>query len=224
MAKSKEVKVTSSTRDISELNVLIQIMLKVALDKIREKGINPLIVETYRPQLRQYYLYGQGRTPSQCAGAGMPKKYADKYARSGARVTWTLNSIHIKRCAVDLIPQRNGKAIWNTNDKETQSIITIMQKVGFEAGANWVNSPDSPHFQVDKISVKKKTFNPSNTNQYLTKMIQRQLQRAGFYRDYTIDGIWGTATKKAIYKWKKSLGWKKINCIGTRALKKLLSY
>ena len=36
------VNVTSSTRDISELNPLVQVMLNAALDKIRKKKITPL--------------------------------------------------------------------------------------------------------------------------------------------------------------------------------------
>ena len=218
------INVQSSTRDIKELNPLVQVMLNTALSKIKSKKITPLVVETYRPLERQYYLYGQGRSCAVCIGAGVPRKYAQKYARSGSKVTWTLNSIHIKRCAVDLIPQRNSKAIWNSQDKETKQIISIMESVGFEAGANWSSSPDSPHFQVKGITVKGKCFTKSNNNKYITKVIQKQLKKAGFYKDYTVDGSWGTATDNAIKKWKKSLGWKVNKKIGTKALKKLLSY
>ena len=42
--------VTASTRDINELNPLVQVMLNAALDKIKAKKINPLVVETYRPK------------------------------------------------------------------------------------------------------------------------------------------------------------------------------
>lgn len=227
MAKVK-IDVTKTVRDTSELNPLVEVMLNVAVKKIKKKGINPLITETYRPKERQYYLYGQGRSVAACVGAGMPKSYAQKYARSGTQVTWTLNSIHIKRCAIDLIPQRKVsgvmKAIYDRNDKETKQIISIMENVGFEAGANWSNSPDSPHFQVDGISTKGKYFKKSNTNKYVTKMIQRQLKKAGFYKDYTVDGNWGKATTNAIKKWKKSCGWKKNARIGVSGLKKLLSY
>ena len=218
------VNVTSTTRDISELNPLVQVMLNAALDKIKAKKINPLVVETYRPKERQYYLYGQGRSVSTCVGAGMPKKYAQKYARSGDRVTWTLNSIHIQRCAVDLIPQRNGKAIWDRNDKETKQIVSIMESVGFEAGANWSSSPDSPHFQVKGISSTGKNFSKSNTTKFVTKMIQTQLKKAGFYNDYKVDGDWGKGTDNAIKQWRKSCGWSSATTIGTKALKKLLSY
>lgn len=218
------VNVKSSTRDIKELNPLVQVMLNQAIKKIKKKSINPLVVETYRPKERQYYLYGQGRSVYECVRAGIPSKYAKKYSRTGNKVTWTLNSIHIKRCAVDLIPQRNGKAIWNSKDKDTKQIIKVMESVGFEAGANWTSSPDSPHFQVAGISVNGKTFKKSNTNKFVTKMIQRQLKKAGFYGTYTVDGAWGTATDNAIKKWKKSLGWKVNKKIGTTALKKLLTY
>ena len=218
------VNVTSSTRDINELNPLVQVMLNVALDKIRKKKIIPLVVETYRPKERQYYLYGQGRSVATCIGAGMPKSYAQKYARSGNKVTWTLNSIHIQRCAVDLIPQRNGKAIWDSKDKDTKQIISIMESVGFEAGANWSSSPDSPHFQVKGISVTGKNFSKSNTTKFVTKMIQRQLQKAGFYNDYVVDGDWGKGTDNAIKQWRKSCGLSNVSSIGAKALKKLLSY
>lgn len=218
------INVQSSTRDIKELNPLVQVMLNTALSKIKSKKISPLVVETYRPLERQYYLYGQGRTVSTCIGAGIPKKYAQKYARSGSKVTWTLNSIHITRCAVDLIPQRKGKAIWNSQDKDTKQIISIMESVGFEAGANWSSSPDSPHFQVKGISGKSKYFSKSNNNKYVTKVIQKQLKKAGFYKDYTVDGSWGTATDNAVKKWRKSLGWAANKKIGVKALKKLLSY
>ena len=218
------VNVTSTTRDISELNPLVQVMLSVALDKIRKMKITPLVVETYRPKERQYYLYGQGRSVATCIGAGMPKSYAQKYARSGNKVTWTLNSIHIKRCAVDIIPQRNGKAIWDSKDKDTKQIISIMESVGFEAGANWSSSPDSPHFQVKGISLNGNCFTKNNTTKFVTKVIQKKLKKAGFYGDYTVDGCWGKATDNAIKKWKKSLGWKVNAKIDATALKKLLSY
>lgn len=217
--------VTNTTRDTNELNPLVKVMLDVAIGKIKKKKINPLIVETYRPKERQYYLYGKGRTYATCVGAGMPKNMAKTYADPDvSKVTWTLNSIHIKRCAVDLIPQRDRKAIWNSNDKETKQIISIMQSVGFEAGANWTSSPDSPHFQVAGISNTKETFNKKNTNKFVTKVIQTQLKKAGFYKDYEIDGVWGTATDNEIKKWRKSVGYDVQTYIGVKALKKLLSY
>lgn len=222
------VNVTSSTRDTNELNILVQILLNAALLEVKKKGVNPLIVETYRPQERQYYLYGQGRTASQCVGAGMPQKYAKLYARSGNQVTWTLNSIHIKRCAVDVIPQRkkNGvmTAIWDSKDKDTITLIKTMEKYGFEAGANWKQSPDSPHFQIEGITPTSKEFKKSNTNKFITTLIQKALKKAGFYSAYVVDGSWGTATSNAIKKFKVANGMKNNDLVGEKTLKKLLKY
>ncbi len=212
--------VTDQCRDPGKLNVLVQVMLEAALKKVRASGVKPLIVETYRPKERQYYLYGQGRTVFQCTAAGVPVDLAKKFARPGMRkCTWTLNSIHIQKKAVDVIPVRKGKAIWNAQDKDTKEIIDIMQRFGFEAGANWKSSPDSPHFQVKGTF--HKVFSQKKNTTYVTKTIQRALRNLGFY-DGKIDGSWGAATTKAVNRFRAANGWRKTGKIGKTALKKLL--
>ena len=130
--------ITKPCRDKKALNPLCRVLLDLALDEIRKKGVVPLLVETYRSQARQNYLYTQGRT------------------RSGSKVTWTLNSIHSKKNAVDLIPQRlvKGKmtAIWDARDPHTKIIISVMEKYGFESGANWASSPDSPDRKSTRLN------------------------------------------------------------------------
>lgn len=207
---------TDQCRDTKKLNKLVQIMLATALAEIKAKGVNPLVIETYRTRERQNYLYGQGRTRAQCLTAGVPAAYA----RPGAtQVTWTLNSIHCLKKAVDVIPVRKGKAIWNAADKDTQTIIEVMEKYGFEPGANWSKSPDSPHFQVkgDFGSV----FCQGHTTTHVTKTIQRALKTKGFYNG-SIDGKWGSATTKAVNAFRKSNKWTKNGNVGKVGLKKLL--
>lgn len=199
---------TAQCRDIAELNPLCQILLNKALKEIKAKDINPLVVETYRSQVRQNYLYSQGRT--------LP----------GKKVTWTQISIHTKRNAVDVVPQRkvNGKmtAIWNANDSETKKIIKIMTKYGFEAGANWTSSPDSPHFQIKDVSKTAKSYSASNTNTYITKMIQRLLNEK-INANLVVDGKWGANTTKAVNKFRSQFGWKEDGKVGVETLKKLLA-
>lgn len=215
--------IKTTCRDLNELNPIVKLLASAALKEIKSSGVNPLVVETYRPKERQYYLYGQGRTVGTCTGAGMAKKYAEKYANPKlSRVTWTLDSMHIKRLAIDVIPQRNGKAIWDSRDKDTQLIIGTMIKYGFEAGANWDKSPDSPHFQIAGISGE--VLTSKNTNIYTTKMVQRCLKNAGYYRNYRVDGNWGTATKNAIKKFKVEHGMLKNGKVGVKTLKLLLKY
>lgn len=193
-------------RDIAELNPLCQILLNKALEEIKAAGINPLIVETYRSQVRQNYLYNLGRTVK------------------GTKVTWTQSSIHTQRNAVDVVPQRvvNGKltAIWNSKDKETKKIIEIMTQYGFEAGANWTTSPDSPHFQIAGVSKTAKSYSLTNTNPYVTKMIQRLLNEK-INAKLTVDGKWGTNTTKAVNKFRSKQGWKEDGKVGVETLKKL---
>ena len=203
----KKMSNTAQCRDIAELNPLCQILLNKALEEIKAKGIDPLVVETYRSQVRQNYLYSQGRT--------LP----------GKKVTWTQISIHTKRNAVDVVPQRkvNGKmtAIWNAKDSETKKIVSIMTKYGFEAGANWNTSPDSPHFQIKSVSITAKSYSESNTNTYITKMVQRLLNEK-INAKLTVDGKWGAKTTKAVNKFRSQFGWKEDGKVGVKTLEKLL--
>jgi len=198
---------TEQCRDIEELNPLCQILLNKALGDIKASGINPLIVETYRSQVRQNYLYSLGRTVK------------------GTKVTWTQVSIHTKRNAVDVVPQRkiDGKmtAIWNAQDKETKKIIAIMIGYGFEAGANWSSSPDSPHFQIKGVSKTAKSYSLTNTNSYITKMIQKALN-SKIKANLIVDGKWGANTTKAVNKFRAKQGWKEDGKVGVETLKKLL--
>jgi peptidoglycan L-alanyl-D-glutamate endopeptidase CwlK len=208
--------VTDQCRNTKKLNKLVQIMLAAALAEIKAKGVNPLVIETYRTRERQNYLYGQGRTRAQCLAAGVPAAYA----RPGmAQITWTLNSIHCLKKAVDVVPIRKGEAIWNAADKDTQIIIAVMEKYGFEPGANWEKSPDSPHYQVKGNF--KSVFDQSHNTTYVTKTIQKALKTKGFYNG-AIDGKWGSATTKAVNVFRKSNRWTRNGKIGKVGLKKLL--
>ena len=216
--------IKETCRDLNELNPLVKVMLELALIDIRKQGINPLVVETYRPAERQKYLYCQGRTMSDCTAAGITKTFATAYsAPKAAKVTWTLNSIHIQRKAVDVVPQRkvNGKltAIWNSQDKETKAIINTMVRYGFEPGANWSSNPDSPHFQVkgDFDSL----FLSGHTTPYITMTVQIALNRkigAGL----ATDGNWGPKTTAAVNKFRQANKWSANGKLGATAFRKLL--
>lgn len=211
-------------KDINKLNPLVKVQLELALAEICKQGINPLVVETYRPIERQKYLYCQGRTISECTVAGITKTFATAYSTPNvSKITWTMNSIHIQRKAVDVVPQRkiNGKmtAIWNSQDKQTRAIINTMAKYGFEPGANWGTNPDSPHFQVKGDY--KDMFYSGYTTPYVTMAIQISLNRkigAGL----TTDGLWGDKTTDAVNKFRRLNKWIENGKLGATALKELL--
>ena len=196
--------------DLKELNKLVRVMLELAIADIKSQGVNPLVVETYRPQERQNYLYCQGRTIAEATAKGISSSFAKAYCNpKSGKVTWTLNSVHKGRKAVDVVPQRvvSGKmtAIWNTRDPQTQIIIKTMQKYGFEAGANWTTTPDSPHFQVkgDFTNV----FDRSHNTVYVTKAIQTKLNERECNK-LDVDGKWGGQTDDAVNRFRKCRGYK----------------
>ncbi len=219
-------KIPEQCRDTKELNKLVRAMLELALADIRNQGVDPLVVETYRSQERQNYLYCQGRTIAECTSKGINQSFASAYCSPKAsKITWTLNSVHKSRKAVDVVPQRkvNGKmtAIWDAKDPQTKIIIKTMQKYGFEAGANWTNNPDSPHFQVkaDFTNI----FDAKHNTTYVTKAIQGQLNKREC-NQLKVDGQWGPKTTEAVNRFRKCMGYKtQLGQIGAEAFKALFS-
>ena len=222
----KMAKVTEQCRDVRELNSLVETMLNLAIKDIVSQGVTPLIVETYRSQERQNYLYCQGRSISECTAKGINRQFAESYCTpKSKKVTWTLNSVHKSRKAVDVVPQRkvNGKmtAIWNANDKQTQIIIKTMQKYGFEAGANWTSNPDSPHFQIKGNFTT--TFSSANNTPFITRAIQSKLNERECNK-LVVDEKWGKATTDAINRFRECKGYGTVNGkLGAVALKDLFA-
>ena len=230
---------TTVVNDPDELNPLVKVLYTAAIEEIKSKGITPLTVETYRSKKRQYYLYCQGRTASVAINAGVPSSIANKYCptlKNKSKVTWTLNSIHIERKAVDIIAQRlvKGKktAIWDNTDSENKKIVKIMTKYGFEAGANWTSNPDSAHFQIKGKFTS--TFKKGYTNSYITKMIQKALNNIEVDDKGTPllktklieDGDWGDKTTKAVNAFRKFKKYSNTSngTLGKKALKDLIAY
>ncbi len=220
-------KLPEKCNDLQELNKLVRTMLELALEDIRSQGVNPLVVETYRPQVRQNYLYCLCHTIAQCVEAGINQSFAEAYCptKITSYPTKTVNSVHKSRKAVDVVPQRIVKkkmtAIWNINDPQTQIIIKTMQKYGFEAGANWDSFVDSPHFQVKGGFGN--VFDAKHTTPYVTRAIQTKLNELKC-NNLTVDGKWGPATTEAVNVFRKCQGYKTENGqIGAEAFKALMS-
>lgn len=193
------MKEPTQIRSLDKLNGVIKVLLELAIEDLKKQGVTPLVVETYRTQKRQHWLYGQGRTAEQLAKKSVPIEYA----HPGNIVTQTLTSIHTLKCAVDVIPMRKGVAIWNAKDKDTKKIVKTMTEYGFEAGANWKTFKDSPHYQIKLDNPNYNSISQSNTTSFLTKAIQKKL-------GLKADGIWGNDTNKAVQNWRINHGLSKV--------------
>jgi len=82
--------------DIDELKPQMKKKVEKLLQLAKENDLKVVVFETYRSQERQNWLYEQGRT------------------RPGRIVTWTKNSRHKQREAVDMVfLDKNGNYTWN---------------------------------------------------------------------------------------------------------------
>jgi peptidoglycan L-alanyl-D-glutamate endopeptidase CwlK len=98
----------------------------------KEVGIDLLITSTYRDHEAQNELYAQGRTK--------PGKIVTN-ARGG-------QSWHNWKCALDVVPLRNGKPVWDSNDPVWRQVGALGEQVGLEWAGRWTGKlKEMAHFQ-----------------------------------------------------------------------------
>jgi len=95
------------------------------------EGIDLLVTSTYRDNASQAALYAQGRTS--------PGKVVTN-AKAG-------QSFHNYRCAVDVVPMRNGKPVWDSKDPVWQIIGKLGKEAGLEWAGDWKRFKEMAHFQ-----------------------------------------------------------------------------
>lgn len=141
--------VTSSCRDINQLNPIAKQACELFLKRCKDAGLNVLVTETIRTQDRQNYLYCQGRTVGECTAKGISKDFATQYCNPNARkVTWTLTSNHKSGMAWDICKNIRGQEY--SDNGFFAKAGAIAKELGIEWGGTWKGTPDTPHFQVDK--------------------------------------------------------------------------
>ena len=96
----------------------------------KAKGIDLLVTSTYRDNESQDALYAQGRTTP-----------GNIVTRAKAGQSW-----HNWRCALDVVPLVNGKAIWDDQALWKQ-VGEIGKSCGLEWAGDWVTFKEFPHFQ-----------------------------------------------------------------------------
>ena len=94
------------------------------------KGIDLLVTSTYRDSESQDALYAQGRTTP-----------GNIVTRAKAGQSW-----HNWRCALDVVPLVNGKAIWDDQALWKQ-VGEIGKSCGLEWAGDWKTFKEYPHFQ-----------------------------------------------------------------------------
>lgn len=99
----------------------------------------------YRTLDRQKYLLWQWRTVSQLMEFGLTKNEAEKYARWGAQITWTLDSDHVRGTAVDVFFGDWLPTLYPIEFADWRAVADIAK----ECGILWwydLRKTDKPHF------------------------------------------------------------------------------
>lgn len=121
------------------------------------------VIEVYRYNQRQQWLYGQGRNKAECKAAGVP----ENYARAGNRVTnaassltsahgWTREvrkGVYVPAAAaLDVVPLGNDGLPWTKDDPWLEFIDMVKDLVPLY-GLHHFSKPgkqpwDKPHLQL----------------------------------------------------------------------------
>ena len=130
-----------SQRDIDKINTLhpeIRDSVTKMLQNLKKDGITVEITLAYRSYEEQDALYSQGRNEK---GEVTDASKVVTNAKGG-------QSYHNFGLAFDLtVYDKDGKKDWNKDSDSWKKVIAEEKEQGFEAGAEWTDFPDLPHFQ-----------------------------------------------------------------------------
>jgi peptidoglycan L-alanyl-D-glutamate endopeptidase CwlK len=123
-----------NSRSLDELHPVVKPKVEKFLELCDNEGIDLLVTSTYRDHESQNALYAQGRTA--------PGK---KVTNAKAGQSW-----HNWRCAVDIVPLRNGKPVWNTSGEDAklwEKVGQLGEQAGLEWAGRWKTFKEMAHFQ-----------------------------------------------------------------------------
>lgn len=120
-----------NSRSLDDLLPQVKTRVETFIEACKAAGIDLLVTSTYRDAASQDALYAQGRTA--------PGKVVTN-ARAG-------QSYHNHRCAVDVVPIRAGKPVWDAKDPIWQTVGKLGKKAGLEWAGDWKRFKEYPHFQ-----------------------------------------------------------------------------
>lgn len=123
-----------TSRSLNDLTPFTRAKVEDFKKKCAAEGIDLLVTCTYRDGQAQDALYAQGRTA--------PGSIVTN-ARAG-------ESWHQYRVALDVVPLRGGKPVWNTSGEDGRlwkRVGEIGESCGLEWAGRWTTFREFPHFQ-----------------------------------------------------------------------------
>lgn len=130
-----------SQSDINKINTLhpdIRDSVKTMLQNLKKDGVKVEITLALRTYEEQDILFAKGRNDK---GEVSDQSKVVTNARGG-------QSYHNFGLAFDLtVYDKDNKKTWKQDSEEWKKVIAEGKNQGFEAGAEWADFPDLPHFQ-----------------------------------------------------------------------------
>lgn len=123
-----------NSRDLNDLLPVVKKKVEKFIELCHKEGIDILVTSTYRDFASQDALYAQGRTT--------PGKKVTN-AKAG-------QSFHNWKCAVDIVPLRNGKPVWGTAGEDAKlwdRVGQLGELAGLEWAGRWKTFKEFAHFQ-----------------------------------------------------------------------------
>ncbi len=150
-------------RDVTLCHPLVQARWPLLEARLLADGFPMRIIETYRPEDRQQYLFGAGRSVDECLRHGVPSKYARPTEKKVTNAWSAKTSAHgwmmlgkPAAAALDVVPVgADGKPY--TPDDPWDAYLAAMTRHGYTFGLVHFHKPgqpppDRPHLQLREWS------------------------------------------------------------------------
>jgi peptidoglycan L-alanyl-D-glutamate endopeptidase CwlK len=120
-----------NSRSLDELIPQAKERVEKFLELCKANDIDLLVTSTFRDFDSQTALYNQGRTTE-----------GKIVTNAKAGDSW-----HNWRCAVDVVPLVNGKAMWDTSNPVWAKVGELGKEAGLEWAGEWKSFKEFAHFQ-----------------------------------------------------------------------------
>lgn len=123
-----------NSRDLKDLHPAVRKRAEAFLAAAKAEGIDLLVTSTYRDAESQQALYDQGRI-----------KPGKKVTNAKPGQSW-----HNWKCALDIVPLRNGKPVWGATGEDAklwERVGQIGEAAGLEWAGRWKSFKELAHFQ-----------------------------------------------------------------------------
>lgn len=120
-----------NSRRLYDLHPIVATKCAAHVKACSEAGIDIILTSTYRDFESQDALYAQGRTA--------PGRIVTN-AKGG-------QSYHNYKVAYDVVPLRNGKPVWDSEDPVWKQVGELGKQAGLDWAGDWKRFKEFPHFQ-----------------------------------------------------------------------------